>query len=473
MDADTHSPSWVPEISRTVGPVYLAIADALSTDILSGRLAGGTRLPPQRTLAEALGIDFTTVSRAYAEARKRGLVEGKVGQGTYVRLGAPAAAARATPGGLPAGIGGLVDMSMNLPPRFDDPALQSRMWGGIAGLEAGGGLELLLRYQEPGGIERDRAAGVRWLSPRLPALSPDRVLVCPGAQGALLAVTSTLAAPGDVICAEPVTYPGFISLAAHLRLHLAAVPTDEEGMIPEAFDAICRDRAPKALYCNPTLHNPTTLTLSRDRRQALLAVARRHDVPVIEDDAYGALPADPVPPMAALAPDLVYHIASLAKCLAPALRIAYLVVPTERGITRLTAAIRSMASMASPLTAAVATRWIEDGTADAVLAAIRAEARARQAMAARILPPGIALADPEGFHIWLRLPAPWTRGDFALRLRAAGIGVVASDAFSLTAPPESVRLGLGAPAGHDELRQGLRVVADLLAQPPAISTMVV
>src|SRR5665213_3451951 len=77
--------SWMPALERTSGPVYLAIAEAVAADITSGRLQPGARLPPQRALAKALGIDFTTVTRAYAEADKRGLVEGRVGHGTYVR----------------------------------------------------------------------------------------------------------------------------------------------------------------------------------------------------------------------------------------------------------------------------------------------------------------------------------------------------------------------------------------------------
>ena len=326
MENDVTAASWAPTIVRTGGPMYLAIADALAADILAGKLETGARLPPQRTLAETLGIDFTTVSRAYAEARKRGLVEGKVGQGTYVRQ-------RRAPAG-PQVASGVVDMSMNLPPRFNDPVLVDRMWDGMEELRGSGGLDLLLRYQEPGGARRDREAGAIWLASRLKEISTDRILVCPGAQGALLALLGALASPGDVICAEALTYPGFRSVAAHLRLRTLAVPMDEEGLIPEAFDALCARSQPKALYCNPTLHNPTTTTLSIERRRALVRIAREHQVPIIEDDAYGALPASAPPPLAALAPDVVYHIAGLAKCLSPALRVAYLVTPDARATAK-------------------------------------------------------------------------------------------------------------------------------------------
>jgi DNA-binding transcriptional MocR family regulator len=458
--------SWTPSISRAAGPLYLAIADALSTDIGSGRLAPGFRLPPQRALAEQLGIDFTTVSRAYAEARRRGLVDGRVGQGTYVRDRRHATSTPAT--------SGLIDMSMNLPPRFDDADLIASMWDGVADLRTAAGLDLFLRYQEAGGAERDRAAGTQWLAPRLGSVDVGRLLVCPGAQGALLALLGSLVAPGETVFAEQLTYPGFRSAAEYLRIRVVGIDMDAEGLIPEAFEELCREGAPKALYINPTLHNPTTATMPRDRRERIIATARRHNVVIIEDDAYGALPVEPVPPFATLAPDIVYHIAGLAKCLAPALRVAYLIVPQGRGVAQVASAIRATAGMASPLTAAIATRWIESGVAQSVLAAIRKESRERQRIASKTLPSSLVETDPEGFHAWLRLPRHWARADFAARLRSAGIGVVTSDAFAASGPaPEGVRLGLGAATDKEALAASLRTVADLLLQQPTMSAMVV
>jgi DNA-binding transcriptional MocR family regulator len=144
-----------------------------------------------------------------------------------------------------------------------------------------------------------------------------------------------------------------------------------------------------------------------------------------------------------------------------------------RGAARVTSAIRATATMASPLAAAIATRWIDDGTADAVLAAIRAETHARQAIAAAILPANVIRTDADAFHLWLTLEAPWTRGEFASRLRSVGLGVVPGDAFAVTEPPEAVRLGLGAAATRASLTQGLRIIADLLEQSPAMSSIIV
>ena len=365
-------PAWAAAIRKETRPVYAAIVDAIAAAVHDGRLAPGDRLPPQRLLAKGLGLNLTTVTHAYGEAAGRRLVEARVGQGTFVARGQPQ---RAPPSR------GAADMSMNLPPLFDDPTLVRRMWAAVGTVERLGGLPLWLGYQEAGGTQADRATGTRWLREWLPEVVEDRVLVCPGVQGALLALTSLLARPGDTVCTEALAYPGFRALAAHLGLRIVGLAMDAEGLLPDAFDAACRAHAPKALYCTPTLNNPTTATMSLKRREAVVAVARRHGVVIVEDDAYGRLPADAAPPLAALAPELTWYVGGLAKVMSPALRIAYLAAPDARGAGRAAAALRATVGMASPLTAAIASRWIEDGTDQAILTALRRGNEARFARA--------------------------------------------------------------------------------------------
>jgi len=454
--------SWTPKLSSQDGPIYLAIADAIAADIASGQLASGARLPTQRRLAEDLDIDFTTVSRAYAEAQARGLIEGRVGQGTFVKSRRVAAS-----GVQPSG---LVDMSMNLPPRFHNGSLTRSMWNAVRDLEDRGP-DLLMRYQEPGGIIDDRMIATSWLSRRLRDVAPDRVLVTAGAQGAIHAVLSVLTEPGDLVCAEHLTYPGFRSVASHLRLKIAPLEMDEYGLRPEAFELVCQKMTPKALYCMPTLHNPTTRTMPLDRRRKLIELARAYDVPVIEDDAYGALVPKAPAPLGALAPDIVYHVASLSKCLSPALRIAYVAVPDGRTL-RVANAIRASASIVSPLTSAIASRWIETGLADRVRDEIMRETAARLQVFNATLPSN-AETSPGCFHVWLSVSEPWTRGELVSRFRSIGVGVVGSDAFAVTGAPEAIRIGLGAPATVEELKRSLSVLSDLLSQQPAVSTIVV
>lgn len=456
---------WLPELGKGGKPVYLAIADAIADDIRSGRLVQDDQLPPQRLLAERLGVDFTTVSRAYAEARRRGLVMGRVGQGTFVQteiLPRPMAEPS------------VIDMTMNAPPQPDDPPLIARMRREMSSLALQIEPRRLLGYRDYAGSAQDRAAGVSWLRTRLPDLTVERLLVCPGAQGAILALFSMLAKPGESLCVEVLTYPGARAVAAQLGIRLIGLEMDRDGITPDSFRAACLDHQPKALYCTPTLHNPTTLTMPLARRQALVAVAREFSVPIIEDDAYGRLVEDGPPPLAQLAPELTYHVAGLAKCLAPALRIAYLAVPDSRHAARVAAALRATLLMASPISAALAARWITSGTAQAMRDAIRAEAARRQTLARQILPAGCYQASAESLHLWLSLPERWPRPEFVAALRSRGLIVAGSDAFAVgQAPPEALRLCLGTLNGAEETAQALGAVADLMEQSPALASAVI
>jgi DNA-binding transcriptional MocR family regulator len=461
--------TWIPDLSDNSSPHYIAIADVIALDIRSGRLRAGDRLPPQRQLAKQLNIDFTTVARGYSEAKKRGLVDSHIGRGTFV-LAPPETDVTALAIGVPdPKRQELIDLSMNLPPEPDDPQLIARMREGLATIAAN--LLPLLRYQGFGGSNQDKEAAAAWLSRRGLVPSQERMFVTPGAHPAILAIFSMLAKPGQTILSENITYPGARSIAAQLRLHLHGLPMDDQGILPDAFADACERMAPKALYLNPTLQNPTTLTIPEQRRAAICTVARRFHVPIIEDDAYGFIPAHAPAPLAAIAPDLTWHIGGLAKCIGAGLRLAYVVAPDTRAAWPFVSAMKAANVMASPLTVALATRWIEDGTADMILRFIRKETGLRQAMAAGILAPGSFKADPLSFNIWLPLTNGWTRSGLINHMRASGIGVVASDAFTVNGlPEEAVRICLGGPISRPRLQGVLEYLAHALEGSPEMAS---
>jgi DNA-binding transcriptional MocR family regulator len=457
---------WTPDLKRWGKPHYLAIVEALADDIQTGRLTPGTRLPTQRALAEALNLNFTTVSRGYVEAHKRGLIEGRVGQGTFVvdpalsaRSGSAVGAPRVGP----------IDFTMNLPPEPDVPALRARMQASFA--ELSGDLANLLRYQGFGGTNDDKEAALRWLKGRGVDTTRERLLICPGAHSALFSVLGQVARSGDAICAERITYPGIRALAAHLGLRLVDLPMDRHGVDPDAFAAACTKVGPKAIYLNPLLQNPTTATLPRTRREAIIAVARRYAVSIIEDDAYARICPAPPPSFAELAPEITYYVAGVAKCLGAGLRLAFLVAPSARATLPLAGALRAATVMASPISTALTTRWITDGTADAIVQFVREESAARQRIVASLLPAATYTADPHGFHVWITLPEGWTRSAFASQGRSAGLGVVGSDPFCVAGPPpEAVRLCLGGPSTRQQITHGLEVLAHALEGSPALAS---
>lgn len=461
----TFSRHWAQRLRDSSKPAYLLIPDLLAEDVASGRLSPGDRLPPLRDLAVALGLNYTTVARGLAEAQKRGQIDARPGRGSFVRSAAPA---------LPLRGGTAAEMTMNLPPEPDDPALLQRMVDGCAQMYTDPQRLLAhLRYQDFGGSPADRDAGARWLSGIMGPTESARVLVGPGIHGLLCGVMSLLARPGDTVCVESVSYPGIKALATQLGIKLHALPVDQEGPCPQHFEEACKHVLPKALYCNPTMLNPTTVTMSPARREALADIALRYAIPIIEDDAYGALPMKAPTTLAELAPELTYHVTGFAKCLGAGLRVAYVHAPTVQATQRLAGAMRALTVMAAPPMVSLGTQWINDGTASAVVLAVRKETGARHALLLKHLSGWNVWSQPECFHAWLRLPEALSPNQAAAFWRSRGVAAVASTAFATnTAPPRAVRLCLGGPTTLAQCEQSLRVVADVLRHPEQVDASV-
>ena len=191
-------------------------------------------------------------------------------------------------------------------------------------------------------------------------------------------------------------------------------------------------------------------------------VIRRSGTFLIEDDAYGALEPT-ISPIAALAPEHTYLAVGLAKCIAPALRVSYLLAPSDAAAERMRQSLQATMLMPPPLMVALATRWIQSGVADKIITAIRGEARGRQTMAAKMLRGVAYQCQPNAHHLWLPMPAHWPRSDFVAYCVRYGLAVVGDEAFAVgEAAPAGVRVSLGAARSRAELAQALQFLAQTL-----------
>ncbi|MGF1609691.1 MAG: PLP-dependent aminotransferase family protein [Kiloniellales bacterium] len=449
----------MPNLEARSGPRYLAIADALAGDIAQGRLKPGERLPTHRDLGWKLGVTVGTVSRAYAEAERRGLISGEVGRGTYVRdLGSQQSHTILTESAAGAET---VNLNFAFPP---PDGLEPAIGPTLEALARDPLLPSLLDYSPHAGLERHRAAGAEWIGRSGLQVTADRVVVTAGAQNAILVSLAATTRPGDRVACDQLTYSGMQVVARLLGLRLEGLPSDDHGMRPDAFEAACRHGDLKAVYLVPTVHNPTTVTMPLQRRRALAETARAHGVAIIEDDIFALLAQQPVPPpVSSLAPDCSYFLTSLSKTIAPGLRIGYVAGPPGAR-DRLAAAVRAASWAATPLTAEIATRWIGDGTADRIMAARKAEAAARCEIALRILGRWQPACPPGSIFLWLPLPEPWRASDFALAAQRRDVAVTPAEACAVGRPdvPAAVRVSLGPPRDRIELERGLRALARLL-----------
>jgi DNA-binding transcriptional MocR family regulator len=446
---------WIPTLTDREGPIYLRIVAALTADVERGRLLRGQQLPTHRALAKALRIDLTTVTRAYIEARHRGLTEARVGQGTFVAESLAHPRRAASPWSE-------FDLSMILPPQPLEADLEGRLTRGIAAIQREIGFSALLTYRDAGGSRAEREIAAGWLRSRVADAHGDRLVICPGTQSALSNLLVTLISPGEIVLTEALTYPGIKAAAGYAGVRLVGVPMDENGILPDALEAACRRHAPKAVYLIPTIHNPTTATMPLSRRQEVAEILLRNDVLLLEDDAYGAFEPDAVP-LASLIPERTYFAASLSKCIAPGLRVSFLITP-DRGSAELMArALRASVQMPTPLMVALIVRWLQDGSVDAIIGAVRSEATARQKLAAGVLARHDYFRHPNGHHIWIPLSRNWSGAEFALHVHRQGLAIVPAASFRVAGgTPQAVRVSLGAASGRPELVRALGVLAAAL-----------
>jgi DNA-binding transcriptional MocR family regulator len=451
---------WTPRLAADTQPIYLAIVDAIAADAEAGRLAPGTRLPTHRALASSLGVDVTTVSRAYAEATRRGLVVGHVGRGTYVRGGRSPALSPTR--------AAIVDLTVNLPPEPSD-ACDDAMRQSLAELARTPSMSELLAYAPAGGSEAHKEAGAIWCGTRGLPTAIDRVLVCGGAQQALTAILSTHCEPGDTVLTEELTYPGFIAATRLLRLRVVGVPIDREGIIPDALLQACKTHRPKLLLATPTQQNPTASVMSPARRRRIAGVIRDRGVVLLEDDTYAPLLPDAPRPIASLVPELAYYVTSLSKAVTPALRTAFVVAPTGLLASRVAPSIQATGWLAPPIMTEIAARWITSGTVDKIIAERRREAQARQTLLHEILGLPRTAGSLHALHHWLELPRQWERASqFVEALRQRGVLITSGDAFAVdtTRPSRAARVSLGAARTHAALATALETIASLLREAP-------
>jgi DNA-binding transcriptional MocR family regulator len=467
---------WTPNLGDHEGPLYLAIADSLAAAIAQGAMPPGTRLPTHRDLAIRVGCTIGTITRAYAEATRRGLVDGTVGRGTFVR--GPEVRPGLGSGGLtgidhdrPAPGSNVINLSVNRPamgPQVD--ALQTALTE-IA--LRGDILSTTMGYQFPAGAPAHRAAGALWLRQSGLETTPDRVIVTAGCQNAQTVALMTVARPGDVLLTEALAYPGLTSLARRLGLTLEPVAIDDEGMRPDALEAACRGGGRRFVYLTPTIQNPTTAVMSEERRRAIAAVAERYDAILIEDDVHGFLAAGKTP-IAMLAPERTIFVTSVSKALMPGLRVGFMGLP-QRLVAAATETMRATTLMAPPLMAEIVSRWINDGTAQRLTRWQLGEIATRNEIAERILGlPSTGGARNRSFHVWLPVEDGRRANDVADAARNEGVHVAPASAFQVGrgAAPEAVRVSLSAAADIAELTDGLNRLAQVLRFCPVEPALV-
>ncbi|MGO4624764.1 PLP-dependent aminotransferase family protein [Ensifer sp. 2YAB10] len=438
---------WAPRLANIDANAADRLVLALADDIIEGRLSGGDRLPAHRDLAWKLKIGLGTVTKAYAVLERRGLTRSVKGRGTFVAIRQAHSDRQ-------------IDLSSNAPPASLNARILARTLTGIARKIDADHFNL---YAPPAGHLEHRRVLARWLETLGLTIDPTHLVLTSGARQALSLAFDLACGRKGLILSERITYSGAIALARRKGYQMQGVEIDAEGMVPDALAGALgstASTASKAVYLTPTLHNPTTATMGAERRQAIADICRRAGAWIIEDGVYAA--SDPtLPPLAALVPEISFHVNGLSKSLGPGLQIGMLALPT--GLKDAAEDLLHDLPMApSALSCAVVEEWLATGVISSIQQNLRHEARRRSNLAVSLLGTGELVSHPDAYNVWL--PMERHAADRFVSV-AAAIRIKLTPPEAMMVHPEDrtsgIRLCLGG-LPFEDLTRSLEVLAGLL-----------
>jgi DNA-binding transcriptional MocR family regulator len=443
------------------------LTESIISDIERGTLRPGAQLPTHRDLAHRLGISVQTVSISYKEAERRGYLRSEVGRGTFVRSRITEQADRFI---LDRNQESLIDLSIVRAAYLDAHERAARAL--MAELARSDNSVWMGPCRPVAGLDRHREAARTWLAGLGVEAAPDRILITNGTAHAIFLALATVVRAGDLVLTERLTDHGVIGLSNLLGFTLRGLATDQEGILPDAFDAACAGSEVTAVVLVPSLGNPTSHVAGAERREQIAAIARRHRVYVIEDEVFKPLLGDQLPSINGMLPDLGFFATSFTKSVMTGLRTGYLVVPPQLTI-RAASILRVSSWSGVPAMAEMATRWIESRTAHELVALQREEVRARQAIVREVLGPFIAGGHASSLSVWLRVPQRWTEEALVRELASRSVAVTASDPFVVEqeVPANGIRVCIGGRYSRERLRTGLELVRTTFAQLPPLNDM--
>jgi len=478
-------------------PLYRQIVSFLRQGILSASLAPGMRLPATRELARLLSVNRITIETAYAELEADGLVEARVGSGTYVLAPAPLPPLpnhdAASP--WPLWQAGLLERqavwSANDPPsparspRGERLINFSHGVGDYHGFPAEDFRKIIqsvlrrdgveaLGYDDYQGYPPLRETIARVLASQGLQTHAAQILVTNGSQQGLSLVTQLLLSPADVILVEDPTYSGALRLFRRMNVKIVGIPTDERGMRLEKLENLLQQHHPRLIYTIPNFHNPTGACLDLPRRRQLIALADRYNVPILEDDFVGDLRYDgrAQPALKALDPGgRVIYASTFSKNVMPGLRVGFLAAdgPVYEALMQLK---RAVDISTSPLAQRALNAYVTVGRYQSHLRrSCQAYRKRRDAMLQAIdrrLPASVHLTPPQGgLFIWLRLPDGMSSEKLLSLACEDGVAFASGGQFFIHPPDGDAFLRLNfAACTPDEIDLGIARLAKAIRRYP-------
>ncbi|MFB5284898.1 PLP-dependent aminotransferase family protein [Peribacillus sp. Hz7] len=447
--------SWKPSIDKTKKPIYQTIAGQLEQDILNGVLLPGTKLPPQRELADYLDLNLSTISKAFKVCELKGLLSAAVGSGTFVSYDA-LSNAYLLEDSKPKH---LIEMGATLPDNASYEPLLLQLKSMLQETD----YEKWFGYGRTGESLWQKDAAIKLIRRGGFETTVDHILFANGGQNAIAATLASLCKPGDRIGVDDHTYPGLKTVAAMLSVQIVPIKSENYEMSPTSFEYACKNENIKGIYLIPDYHNPTASFMSVENRKRIAAIAKKYNQFIIEDGSYHLLNQKPLLAVASFAPEQVIYIASLSKSLAPGLRLAYVAVPSQFK-EPISKALYNLNITVSPLLAELTARTIVSNQFEVLIEGHREQTIRRNQIVNRYFADYTCLGVETGIFRWLLLPGEITGAEFEKLAAGQGVQVYAAERFVVgnSCPERAVRVSVCAPKTLEELEQGLITLKRLL-----------
>lgn len=447
--------TWMPRLKKTNQPIYKSIAESIEQDIMNGKLKSGFKLPPQRIIAGFLGINHSTVTRAYKLCEEKGLIKGVIGKGTFVSSSA----------GIPIDLltdhkdSNTIEMGMALPLYEVNKLIESH----VSNLYSSIDYDITLKYAPPEGHIKHRYIASQWLKQYKIESTPDDIIISSGSQNALSIILVSLFTKGDRIMVDEFTYTGLKSLAKLLGIILIPVTGDHLGIDISELEKTCKRENAKGIYLIPDCHNPTSITLMEEKRYLISEIIAKYNLLLIEDGTFSFSVEKRLKSISSIIPDNSIYIHGTSKALSPTFRIAY-IVSQKKYINQLKHGANNLTWMSSPFTSEIVSLFQATSKYDEIVKAKLKILKERNKILDNTLNEYNLLPSPTSLFRYLILPSGWSDTYIERLCLESGLQIFSSKRFSIgmNTNHNALRISVSAPKDSGELREGLQILDDIL-----------
>lgn len=451
---ESYPMSWKPVINTKSKPLYLHISQLLEHDIKNGLILPGTKLPPQAELADYLGVNISTVSKAFKKCKLKGLLNTRVGSGTFVSYNA-----LSNTNLLLRPQDNIIEMGPMCPDSLSYEPILAQLKQILSEEEP----MRFFEYERPDNFSWQKEAATQYIRLSGFNVDPDNILFVNGGQVALIATLLAICPHGSKIAADSHTIPELKTTAGMLGIQLIPIAQSNGAMDVNALEFACKTDKINGVYLVPDCHNPTAHRMSRERREGLASIVKKYDIFAIEDATLSLMYKKPMKAFATFAPDNTIYIATLSKTIAPFLRFAYLATP-QKYKRAVSSALYNTCISVSLLICELVSRIMVSGTLSSIIESRRNIAIERNKLVDSYLAGFKCHGSDTDIIRWLELPDGMTGQDFEMRALRYGVQVYAADRFSigLGKPKNAARLSISTPNTIDDLMRGLMVLRNIL-----------